>query len=228
LGEEEEEHIPIDERIEELREQGLSKSDIVLALYDEGYNTKEIMKRGFSLRHLEKRKAMVSDHDLMGAIRGGVRGVGYLEEFKDMIRHQISRSRELTEHFSNIGLGVLLASLAKSGVTMEEFRKIALDQEGLREALRRAGEAAFKALEYYQSDLIAKVEAERDEARAYASVLEATIEKMKKGLDPRLRLEKMIYNLVLLSGTTKVDPNTLSTLIDKWLRLEAVSTEAIA
>jgi hypothetical protein len=47
---------PIDERIKELEEKGLTQSDIVLTLYDEGYPTHEIMKQGLSLAYLRARR----------------------------------------------------------------------------------------------------------------------------------------------------------------------------
>jgi hypothetical protein len=33
----------------------------------------------------------------------------------------------------------------------------------------------------------------------------------------------MIYNLVLLSGSMKVDPEALTSLVDKWLGLEVIA-----
>jgi hypothetical protein len=225
LAEEEEEKTPIDERIKELEKEGLSNREIVLTLYDEGYNTGEIMKRGYSLAYLRSRRRAEVDTErsAMAAIEGGTRGEGFMQELKNMIRAEISRTRELTELFYDVGLGVLLAALRKSGIEIEDFRKMVAERGDVRDYLKKASDTAFKALDYYQSDLIAKVEAERDEARAYASLLEAQIDDIKHNLDPKVRLEKMIYNLVLLSGTVKVDPNTLMTLIDKWLGLEVVA-----
>lgn len=220
-----EERPTIDERIKELRDLGASNKTITQTLYEEGYSTHDIMKRHLPLKSLKKRPE--DDSSVMGAIAGTTKGAGYLEEFKTMIQHQISRSRELTDVFYNIGLGTLLASLRKSGISIEAFRKIALTREGLREALEKAGETAFKALEYYESDLITKVETERDEARAYATVLETRVNDFVKQLDPKLRLEKMIQ-AYLFSG--KVEPDTLMTLIDKWLEMETaeIKMEAIA
>jgi len=219
---EKEERAPIDERIEELEKMGYSKADIVLQLYEEGYPTQEIMKRHLPLKALKRMKAS-EDEQFLGAMKGRVRGEGYLDEFKNMIRAQVSRSRELTELCGNVGLGVMFAALHKSGVGMDDFRRIALNEGTIKDALGKAAETAFKALEYYKSDRIIKVEEERDEARAYASLLEAQIEDLKRKLDPKFRLEKMIYNLVLLSGTARVDPNALMTLVDKWLELEVVA-----
>jgi len=214
----EEEKPPIDDRIAELREQGYSNREIVRILYEEGYSTHDIMKRHLPLKALKsKERPERTDSLFMGALEGATKGVGYLEEFKEMMRRQIARSRELTEFFYNVGLGTLLASLRKSGMSMEDCRKIAIDQEGLKEALRRAGETAFKALEYYDSDLITKVEAERDEARAYASLLETKLEELTKNMEPKVRLERMIHTY-LLSGN--VDADVLTRLIDKWLSLE--------
>lgn len=205
----------IDERIAELEAMGFDNEEKVLVLYREGYSTHEIMKRHLPLKALAKKDK--SDESVMGAIAGTAKGEGYLDEFKTMIRLQISRNREFTDTFYNIGLGILLASLHKAGLTIEDFRAIALKGEGLREALEEAGETAFKALEYYQSDLIGRVEEERDEARAYSSYLAAQWEELSKQLDPKFRLEKMIH-VYLLSGGA--DSDILMSLIDKWLAVE--------
>jgi len=100
---------------------------------------------------------------------------------------------------------------------MEDFRKIAMQEGPLREAFKKAGETAFKALEYFQSDLITQVEKERDEARAYATLIETKIDELAKCVDPKLRFERMIQTY-LFSG--KVDPEILVTMIDKWLAME--------
>lgn len=214
--EKKEEPVPkIGERIKQLKGQGYDNKEITSILYQEGYNTKEIMEHHLPLRTLKMKPS--DDESVMGAMAGTTKGPGYLDELKRMIQVQIGRSRELTEVFYNIGLGGMLAALSKSGIGMDEFEKIALKQEGLRDALRTAGETIFKALEYYQSDLVTKVEAERDEARAYAATMEATLEDLNKELDPKLRMEKMIYTY-LLSGAS--EPETLITLIDKWLGME--------
>lgn len=212
----------IDERIKQLEDEGKTKAEITVILYQEGYNTLEIMKRHLPLKALKKVKES-AEPAVLGSIEGAVKGTGYLQEIKDMVRLQIGRTRELTDEFYNLGLGVLLASLSKSGVSIDDFRKIASQQGPLREAFKKAGETVFKALEYYQSDLITKVEAERDEARAYGSLLEVKIEEVKRKIDPKVRLEKMIYNLVLLSGTVKMDPDALAKMIDAYLGLEVLA-----
>jgi len=212
----------IDERIKQLETEGKNKQEITVILYEEGYNTLEIMKRHLPLKALKKSKDS-AEPAVLGAVEGVVKGTGYLQEIKDMVRLQVGRTRELTDEFYNLGLGVLLASLSKSGVSMDDFRKIASQQGPLRDAFKKAGDTAFKALEYYQSDLVTKVEAERDEARAYGSLLEVKLEEVKRKLDPKVRLEKMIFNLVLLSGSVKVDPDALTTLIDQWLQLEVIA-----
>lgn len=212
----------IDDRIKELEAMDLEKGEIVLKLYEEGYSTHDIMTRHLPLKVLKREKER-AETGVLGAVEGAVKGSGYLEELKNMVRSQIGRTRELTEEFYNLGLGVLLASLRKSGLSIEDFQKIALHEEPLKAALKQAGLTAFKALEYYQSGLITKVEDERDQARAYASILDARIEEVKRKLDPKFRLEKMIYNLVLLSGSMKVDPEALTSLVDKWLGLEVIA-----
>ena len=213
---------PIDERIQQLEAGGKTKQEITLKLYQEGYSTHEIMKRHLPLKKL-KRTIPREESSLQGAVEGGVKGTGYLQEIKDMVRSQVGRTRELTDEFYNLGLGTLFAALSKSGVSMDEFKKIVTQQEPLREAFRSAGETVFKALAYYQSDLITRVEEERDEARAYASLLDASLADVKRRIDPKVRLEKMIYNLVLLSGTVKMDPDTLTSLVHEWLDIQVIT-----
>jgi hypothetical protein len=215
---------PIEERVKELRAEGLSEADVVLRLYDEGYPTHDIMKMGFSLRHLAKRRKMEEEKDLMTTLEGPAgRAEGYLAELKTMIRNEISRTRELTELFYDVGLGVLLAALRKSGMKIEDYRKIALERGAIREALKMAGETAFKALEYYDSDMIGKLEEERDEARLAYSLVAAQLKELTESLEPKIRLEKMIHTY-LASGN--VDANVLTTLIDKWLSIEVIGFKA--
>jgi hypothetical protein len=214
---------PIEERVKELRAEGLSEADIVLRLYDEGYPTHDIMKMGFSLRHLARRRKM-EEGDMMASLEGPAgRGEGYLAELKTMIRSQISRTRELTELFYDVGLGVLLAALRKSGMKIEDYRKIALERGAIRDALKMAGDTAFKALDYYESDVVTKLEEERDEARVAYSLVAAQLKELTESLDPKIRLEKMIHTY-LASGN--VDANVLMTLIDKWLSVEVVGLKA--
>ena len=91
----------------------------------------------------------------------------------------------------------------------------------------KSGETIFKALEYFESDKITAVETERDEARAYSSILETRVGELIKNLNPKLRLERMI-TAYLLGGN--VEPSTLMGLIDKWLSIEVaeVKMEALA
>jgi hypothetical protein len=214
---------PIEDRVKELRAEGLSEADIVLRLYDEGYPTHDIMKMGFSLRHLAKRRKM-EEGDVMASLEGPAgRGEGYLAELKTMIRSQISRTRELTELFYDVGLGVLLAALRKSGMKIDDYRKIALERGAIRDALKVAGDTAFKALEHYDSDAIGKLEEERDEARVAYSLVAAQLKELTESLDPKVRLEKMIHTY-LASGN--VDASVLTTLIDKWLSIEVVGLKA--
>jgi hypothetical protein len=210
---------PIEDRVKELRAEGLSEADVVLRLYDEGYPTHDIMKMGFSLRHLARRKRKkMEEKDLMTTLEGPAgRGEGYLAELKTMIRSQISRTRELTELFYDVGLGVLLAALRKSGMKIEDYRKIALERGAISEALKMAGETAFKALDYYESDVIGKLEEERDEARFAYSLVAAQLKELTESLDPKVRLEKMIHTY-LASGN--VDEGVLTSLIEKWISIE--------
>lgn len=201
----------IDERIEELKKKDISKSDMTVILYNEGYNTQEIMRRHLPLKALKKKPA--DDSSVQGAIAGTTKGPGYLDEFKTMIQRQIARNRELTEIFGDIGMGAVLAALRKSGMKIADFRAIALQRESLKTALEAAGDTIFKALEYYESDKILAVEAERDEARGYASYMEAAMEQ----LDPKMRMEKMIQLYLLRAD---VQPEVLMSMIDRWLALE--------
>lgn len=218
------ERSPIDERIKELKEQNpdITPTELVNIIHSEGYRTTEMMKHGLQLRLLaadtsKKKPSEPTDTNIQTAIAGYTKGKGYVEEFQSMVRAQISKSKEFTEFFYSIGMGVLLGGLNKSGMTMDEFRKIALEENGLRAALARSGETAFKALEYYQSDLITKVETERDEARAAYVVTNARLEELAKGLTPGVRLERMI-TAYLLSGD--VTAEALSELLDRWLNME--------
>lgn len=224
-GEEEIEHTKpnIVDRIKQLREQKKSNSEIAVILYDEKYATTEIMKQRLPLAALRTRKK-AQESSVQDTIAGSSKGPGYLDEFKGMIRGQINRSRILTETFSNVGLAVLLAGLSKSGVSMDDFRKIVGSPEEMRVALEKAGETAFKALEYYQSDLITTVEKERDEARAYSTILETQAEDLVKQLDPRVRFERMIQ-AYLFSG--RCEPEPLITLIDKWMAMEVTGIKGL-
>jgi hypothetical protein len=215
--------VPIDERIRELREKDLSNEEIVRIMYMEGYPTNELMRRGLPIRALGN-ETEVTDSGVMAAIQGPAgRGEGYLAELKTMIRSQISRTRELTELFYDVGLGVLLAALRKSGMKIDDYRKIALERGAIRDALKVAGDTAFKALEHYDSDAICKLEEERDEARVAYSLVAAQLKELTESLDPKVRLEKMIHTY-LASGN--VDASVLTTLIDKWLSIEVVGLKA--
>jgi hypothetical protein len=195
------------------------KWEFLISMYPENVR-KMLLEKDESLatsEKLEEKAEDARDRTIMTLIEGAVRGEGYLQELKNMIRAQISRTREFTELCYNVGLGVLAAALSKSGINIDEFRKITKDEGPLRDALMTAAETAFKALEYYQSDVIKKLEEERDEARVAYSYVSAQLKSLMKEMEPKLRLERMINNY-LLSGN--VDPNVLTTLIDKWLAIE--------
>lgn len=216
-----EERPHFEDRLEELEASEMAKKDVCRTLIFEGYNPRLLVAKfgGLYAKVMRQIKAERGKEEapILGAIAGPTKGPGWLEEVKEMVRSQMSRSRELTEVFSDIGLGILLASLSKSGMNMEEFQKIALKREGLRESLIRAGETAFKALEYFESDLVSSVEAERDDARAYASYLESQWVTLSKQLDPKFRLEKMIQTYLLSGGA---DGDILMSMIDKWISIE--------
>lgn len=221
----------IDKRIAELKKAGKSKKEIAQTLYKEGYSTRQIMKKGYALYYLSgmgKRKDNRSeegdgDDRIQSMLEGAVRGEGYLSEWKEMIRHLTSRTRELNQFCYSLGLGALTAALSKSGLSIDNFKLLVSEDQKLKKVFESAAETVFKALEYYKSDLVSRVEEERDEARAYASFLEAQLDELKRNIDPRLRLEKMIYNMVIMSASTKIDPRVLSVLIEKWLELEVSS-----
>ncbi len=216
-----EERPDFEDRLKELEASGKGKNDVCRTLIFEGYNPRLLVAK-FGGRYAKVAREIKAEKGkeeapLLGAIAGPTKGAGWLDEMKEMVRSQMSRSRELTEVFSDVGLGILLASLSKSGMSMEEFQRIALKREGLRDSLIRAGETAFKALEYFESDLVSSVEAERDDARAYASYLESQWVTLSKQLDPKFRLEKMIQTYLLSGGA---DGGILMSMIDKWLGIE--------
>jgi len=215
---------PIEERIKELKEKGLTKEEMAYILHAEGYPTKAMLEAHIPINVLKRgRPKGLTEEDVMSAVRGTVRGEGFLQEFKNMIRAQISRSRELTEFCTNLGLGVLFAALRRSGISIDDFRRISTSEGALRESLTRAAETAFKAIDYYDAEKIEELERERDEARVAYSMVAAQLKDMQRRLSPRATLEKIIY-AYLMSGN--VDANVLSSLIDKLLGLELKEVRA--
>jgi hypothetical protein len=55
------------------------------------------------------------------------------------------------------------------------------------------------------------------------SITEANVEELKRRLDPKLRIEKMIYNIVLLSGSVQIDPDALDRLLQSYIGLEVTA-----
>jgi len=216
---------PIDERVEELKEEGLSREDIARTLYEEGYPTQAIMSRGYPLAALRKRgRNEVDDRTVQAAVKGTTRGPGYLQELKDMIKTQISLSREFAEACTTAGVKVLFAALKMGGVSEEEIGQITTNVGALENVVDKATKMALKAIEYYDAERIEQLERERDEARAMVVLLEAQLDKIKQSLDPLVRLERMIYNLALLSGTVKVDHNVIMAIMEKWLAMQVVAS----
>jgi len=206
---------PIKSRIAELKKEGITdRKELAHALYSEGYPTTEIMHARLPIKGLKGRTAARSgkldDDSTQAIIASGTRGTGYMQELKDMVRRQVSLSSEFASACTNAGIQVVLSALRRTELKPEELRRVFTDKDNLKDVVGKATETALKALEYYDSDRITEVESERDEARAYACLLEAQIDDIKRRLDPKFRLEKMIYNLVLLSGTARVDPNALT------------------
>jgi len=217
--------IPIKERIEQLKEEGLSREEIARALYNEGYSTQAIMRERYSIRNLAKTTGSeVDDRTVQSAVKGATRGPGYLQELKDMIRTQISLSREFAEACTTAGVKVLFAALKMGGVSEEEIGQITTNVGALENVVDKATKMALKAIEYYDAERIEQLERERDEARAMVVLLEAQLDKIKQSLDPLVRLERMIYNLALLSGTVKVDHNVIMAIMEKWLAMQVVAS----
>jgi len=192
---------PIKSRIAELKKEGITdRKEIAHALYSEGYPTAEIMRSRLPIRGLKSRtvagRGKMDDDSTQAILASGTRGTGYMQELKDMVRRQVSLSSEFASACTNAGVQVVLSALRRTELKPEEVRRVFTDKDNLKAVVDKATETALKALEYYDSDRITKVENERDEARAYACLLEAQIDDIKRRLDPKFRLEKMIYNLV--------------------------------
>lgn len=158
------------------------------------------------------------DDVIMSALRGRVRGEGYLGELKDMIRRQISLSREFTVACTNAGVQIVFAALKKGGVSQDEISRISTDVGALKNVVDKATESALKALEYYDVERIEGLERERDEARVAWALVVAQAKKFAKYMEPKAGLERMIHTY-LLSGR-RVDPNIMAVLVEKWLSIE--------
>lgn len=154
---------------------------------------------------------------LMKGLQGSTKGPGYLQEFKEMIRAQISKSSELTQFCFNVGLAVLLAALGRSKLNSQEYKRIALNQGSLKDALQRAAETAFTALESLDVDIVKKLENERDEARVMVTRLEIKLEKLLKAVHPKLFLERLIQTCLLCGNA---DPRLIHDLVQKWLSIK--------
>jgi hypothetical protein len=185
-------------------------------LREEGFWTSTVAK----LTGLKPAQQPRSDADesLVEKVTGPPgKSVGLAEPLRDMVRITIGRSTELTEVCNSVGLAALFAALAKSGLSMEDFKKIGLSKGSLREALEKGGEIIFRALECYDSNRFKELEEERDEARAYASMLSAQSKELIKQLNPKLELKSLMDSYILSGG---VDDKIVTTLIDKWLSIE--------
>jgi len=217
--------IPIDERIEELKKEGLSREEIATALYEDGYPTQAIMSSGYPLAALGKRgRNEVDDRTVQSAVKGATKGPGYLQELKEMIRTQIGLSREFAQACTTAGATITLAALKRTNVSTAELKDVFRSTEALTNVVAKATETALKALEYYDAERIEHLERERDEARAMVVLLEAQLDKIKQNMDPMVRLERMIYNLALLSGTARVDHKIVMAIMEKWLTMKVVAS----
>lgn len=204
--------------IEDLKERGVPEEE-----WEE--NVRREVTQAAVLSHLFKKPgkafAKVQDDEGVQAAIAGPQGrrEGYLAEQKELIRKVFSRNRELIEFTNDLGLTVLLAALSKTGLTAEGFQKIFQGKENLRDSLNKAGDFCFTAIDTYGTDVVMKLEKDRDTARGQVIVLEQLISKARQEFDPAYRLELMITNLILSSGTTQIDPQALDILVDKWVRL---------
>lgn len=149
----------------------------------------------------------------------------YLQELKDMIRAEIGKTRELTEAFYDYGINILLATLSKSGSSVEDFKKVAKGEASLRTALNKAAETVFRALDLYRSGAVRKLkervrvlEEERDGARAAYAYAGAKMKEfarvVERSLEPLLRLEGLI---MFYLTSCKVSADVLAMLLDVWL-----------
>jgi arsenate reductase-like glutaredoxin family protein len=224
---------PLWEVVEELKDQGLGKEEVAQKLSDMGFPKTVIAYAGFPVGGLGR----IGERSLEEQVKGTTRGPGYAEELKELIRKQISLSREFAEACTEAGVQVVFAALKKTNLATEDLKKIFANKEALTEIVSKTTETALKSIEAYNSDLIKKMEEEwnerlrkledeRDEARAALRYAVAKLKQLEKALDPVLSVEKMIYTY-LMSGNT--DHNVFSMLMDKWLelRLEMVRMEAI-
>ena len=213
-----EEKASFEERLEELKASEMNKHDICRTLALENYNPSLLMTQFGGLyrkvaNEIKAERAKDEDSHI-AAMAGITKGEGYLAEQKDFIRFEFSRNTVVMKFVVDLGYAVFLAALSKTGVPPEDLLK---NPDDLLKALTPLREMVFKAIQYYDSDKINKVEGERDEARAYSSYLAAQWEDIAKQLDPKFRLEKMI-NTYLFSGSA--DTDLLLSLIDKWLSIE--------
>lgn len=89
---------PIEERIEELRKEGKSNSEITLILYEEGYPTSEIMAQGLPLRSLkskdESEPTEVVEPKEVKSEKGPVKKIEPSEELKVPIDDRIKELKE--------------------------------------------------------------------------------------------------------------------------------------
>jgi len=210
---------PIDTRIEQLKKDGYGRRDIAQTLYNEGYSTRDMMSRGYPPNLISKKKKgeALSDESVRMTIAGAARGPGYLDELKKMIRAQISLSREFAEACTNAGVQVVFSALKRTNLSTDEVRQIFKNVEALTNVVDKATETALKALEYYDSERIERLEEERNEARVAYSLAAAQLKEMQRRMKPKAILERLLYAYIV-SGNT--DANMLTALIDKLLSLE--------
>jgi len=220
---------PIDFRLQELRDLGVDDKEAVRALHEEGYSTHDMMVIGLPVKSAFSEQRDSSEEGAMSQVQGRVRGEGWLEEVKNLVRYQVFRTREFTEFFYNVGLASSLAAIKKSGVKLEDLEKLTASKTGdLMGTLSQAPKTIFRALEAYDADMIPKLEQERDEARFEAINLAAQMDELKRKMEPMYRLENMIYKLSMLSATSKVDPTVINELLDRWLSMQFPVIEAEA
>ena len=202
--------------VDELREKGIPEDEL------EDIVRKEVPNAAV-LSHLFKKsgkafKTAGDDEGVQSTMMGPQgRGAGYLERQKDLIRKIFSTNAYLIEFTNDLGLTVLLAALSKVGLPAEHFRQL-LDGKGdMREAFKKAGDLCFNAIDKYGTDITMELQLERDTARGQLLVMEQLLNRAIRSMDPITRLENVVTNMILTSGTTDIDPQALSTLIDKYV-----------
>jgi hypothetical protein len=223
-----EEKTSFEERLKDLEATEMSKHDICRTLVLENYNNRLIVATFGGLyakvvREVKEERAKEEDSHI-AALAGTAKGEGYLDEQKARMRFEFSRDTVVMKFIVDLGWMAFFAGLPKTDIPPEKILVMASDPEGFPKALAPISETVIKALKYYQSEAVSKVEAERDEARAAYTVLKTQVDDLAKKLTPGIRLERMI-TAYLLSGN--VTPEALSELLGTYRQWLSMEKEAI-